>query len=45
MIKKARFLLESRFLCYLKIHLDFGNLFVLLPKSNYLCTELLVIVE
>jgi hypothetical protein len=23
--------------------LDFGNIFVLLPKSNYLCTEPLVI--
>ena len=27
------------------IILDFGNKFVLLPKSNYLCTELLLIVE
>ena len=25
--------------------LDFGNIFVLLPKSNYLCTEPLVIAE
>lgn len=25
--------------------LDFGNIFVLLPKSNYLCTEPLMIAE
>ena len=25
--------------------LDFGNIFVLLPKSNYLCTGPLVIAE
>lgn len=32
--KESEISLESRFLCYLKIHLDFDNLFVLLPKSN-----------
>jgi hypothetical protein len=25
--------------------LDFGNIFVLLPKSNYLCTEPLMLAE
>ena len=35
MIQKAKFWEKFRFFCCYKKYLDFGNLFVLLPKSNW----------